>query len=144
MRLHYASEIANWKYDGFMKGVYMKPYFDNYDDLTGDMRGPLNCDGFAVFRNDELFGLFEYYLKDDGIEIGLAINPKFVGKGLSNEYICEGINFMVREYKYNKDYVFLAVEEGNLSAYHSYLKFGFTKYDQDKEEIKMRYRIKEM
>ena len=144
MRLHYASEISKWKYDGYMKDIYMKPYFDNYNEVTGEMKGPANCDGFAVFRDDELFGLFEYYDKDESKEIGLAINPEFVGKGFSKGFIYEGIQFLITKYKYNREYVYLAVEKENISAYKAYLKFGFVEYDNDKEEIKMRFQIKEM
>ena len=142
MRLHYASEIADWKYTGYMKDIYMKPYFDNYNDLTGEMKGPLNCEGYAVFKENQLFGLFEYYLKEEGIEIGLAINPLFTGKGLSKQFIKEGIEFAIKTFKYSKEYIFLAVEKGNIAAHKAYLKYGFEMYDQDEEEIKMRIKIK--
>ena len=144
MRLHYAKAIAKWKYDGYMKDIYMKPYFDHYNELTGEMKGPLSCDGFAVFQEDDLFGLFEYYLKEDGIEIGLAINPLFIGKGLSKDYILEGIKFAIKKYKYTNEYIYLAVEKENIPAYKSYLKSGFIEYDRDDEEILMRYKTKEM
>lgn len=144
MRLHYASEISNWRYDGYMKTIYMKPYFDNYNDLTGEMKGPLSCDGYAVFKDDDLFGLFEYYLKEEGIEVGLAINPLFVGKGLSTSFIKAGIDFALDTYKYNKKYIYLAVEKQNIAAYKAYLKYGFVEYDRDEDEIKMRYKTKEM
>lgn len=144
MRLHYATEIASWKYDGYMKDIYMKPYFDNYNELTGEMKGPLKCDGFAVFKDNDLFGLFEFYLQEDGIEIGLAINPLFVGKGYSTEFIGAGLEFLKDYYKYNKKYVYLAVEKENYAAHKAYLKFGFIEYETNREEIKMRYNLKEM
>ena len=122
----------------------MKPYFDNYNDLTGDMKGPLKCDGYAVFKDEQLFGLFEYYNKEEGMEIGLAIHPLYVGKGYSKEFIKEGIQFLMKEYKYNHEYVYLAVENENTNAYKAYLKFGFVEYDKDEDEIKMRFHIKEM
>lgn len=141
MRLHYAMEIASWRYSGFMKEIYMKPYFDHYNDLTGEMKGPLQCDGFAVFNGNELCGLFEYYIKDGAIEIGLALAPSYIGKGFSKDFILSGIEFGVNLYDYHKDYILLSVDHRNIAAYKSYLKAGFVEYDRNDEEIFMKYII---
>jgi len=142
MRIHYANQIKDWQYEGYLKDIYMNPYFDNYNESTGEMKGPLNCDGFAVFKGVELFGLFEYYHKDGVLEIGLAINPIFVGKGYSKDFILEGIAFGVKEFKYSKNYILLSVEKDNIQAYKAYLKVGFKEYQRDTQEIMMKYDLK--
>lgn len=136
--LNEVDEMVKWKYDGFMETLYMKPYYDNYVEGQS-LKGPANCDGFAVFKNDDFFGLFEYYLKEHFIEIGLAINPAYVGKGLSQQFIKEGIEFLVDKYNYQNDYIVLSVEKDNIAAHKSYLKFGFKEVSSNDEEITMHY-----
>lgn len=130
--------ISKWKYEGFMDCIYMKPYVDNYQNKK-KLKGPGNCDGFAVYQEGELFGLFEFYTPDDELEIGLAINPKFVGKGLAKEFTISGIHFGINLYNYKKDFVKLAVEASNLPAYKTYLNVGFEETGKDGSEILMRY-----
>lgn len=131
-------EMSKWRYLGFMESIFLKHYFDNHDN-NRPLKGPLDCDGFAVFKDSILFGLFEFYIKSDYIEIGLAINPEFVGKGFSKEYIRSGIDFLIENYDYKKNYVVLEVEKENLAAYNAYKKFGFIVSKENDEEIEMRY-----
>lgn len=132
--------ISEWKYSGFMDSIYMKPYFENYNqDKT--LKGPGNCDGFVAYLDGELFGLFEYYSPESELEIGLAINPKFVGKHLAKGYTLAGIEFGVKQYNYKKQFVKLAVEEENVPAYKAYLSVGFKEIGKEKSEILMRYYI---
>lgn len=131
-------EMCKWKYDGFMDTLYMQPYYDNYEEGK-PLKGPANCDGFSVYKNGLLFGLFEYYDKGDFVEIGLALNPEYVGKGNSLTFIQSGIDFLIGHYKYVKDFVVLSVEKGNVAAYKAYLKFGFEEVKETEEEITMHY-----
>lgn len=138
MTLEYAKEIKEWKYDGYMEDIYMDPYFDNYNEVTGEMKGPGNCDGYVAIYEIEVIGLFEYYFKDEVMEIGLALNPKYVGKGLSKEFIKQGIYFGIVTYSYKKDYIKLSVEPDNTAAYNAYKKYGFYEYNKTDDEIQMR------
>ncbi|QMS84237.1 GNAT family N-acetyltransferase [Candidatus Xianfuyuplasma coldseepsis] len=128
--------ISLWRYDGFMKSIYMQPYIDNYAK-TNKIIGPEQCDGYAVFVENTLFGLFEYYLKGPIIELGLAIHPDYVGKGFSNDFIDAGINFAVWRYDYDQDYVQLTVEKDNIAAFKAYKKNGFVEVEQKDHEIVM-------
>ncbi len=140
MRKAYADKIKSWRYEGYMKEIYMDPYYENIDSKTRIMKGPANCDGYAVLLNKEIFGLVECYLQDDGIiELGLALNPKFVGKGLSTNFILRSIDFISREYQYKKTYVQLTVEVENKSAYYAYVKAGFVEETRRDKEILMKY-----
>ncbi|AUD62709.1 hypothetical protein BK010_03575 [Tenericutes bacterium MO-XQ] len=128
--------IQAWRYTGFMKEIYVEPYITSYNEF-GVLRGPENCDGFGVFVNDSLFGIFEYYWKDSTMEIGLAIHPDFVGKGLSDAFINAGIAFGISHYGYEKGFVQLSVEIDNIAAYKAYLKNGFVEVSRDLKEILM-------
>ncbi|QVK16766.1 GNAT family N-acetyltransferase [Mycoplasmatota bacterium] len=139
MRLDYANEIASWRYIGFMKEIFMKPYFDNYNTESKEMKGPGNCDGYAVVDKDNLIGLFEYYFKAGFMEIGLALNPKFVGNGMSKDFILKGIAFGIKQYNYQKEAILLSVDKENKSAYKAYLKVGFVEYNRTEDEIEMKY-----
>ncbi len=144
MTLKYAEAIRKWKYQGYMKSIFMDPYFENIEDGEA-LTGPGGCDGFAVFYAKELFGLFEYYhLNDDTIEIGLAINPKYVGQNLSKEYIYAGLKFCKKRYDYQKDIIKLTVDVKNLSAYYAYQKAGFKEISRNDEEIAMIFKLKNL
>ncbi len=139
MNMEDAKEIASWRYDGFMKKIFMDPYFAQYNPNSKEMKGPGNCDGFVVYHNDQILGLFEYYNVEDVIEIGLALNSRFIGKGLSKEFILDGIEFGLKKYQYEKAYIKITVEMGNDVAYKAYLSAGFIEVNRNKEEILMRY-----
>lgn len=142
MNLEYAHEIKEWKYNGFVKDIYMDPYFENYDKETGKTKGPGGCEGFVVTDSDKIIGLFEYYFTDGILEIGLALNPKMVGKGLGKEFVDEGIAFGIREFDYKENYVKLTVNSKNKPAVRVYEKAGFIKHNEENSEIEMRKYIK--
>ncbi len=138
MTIEDVKEITTWRYNGHMKDIYMTPYFENYEK-TGEVIGPLGCHGYVVYKDNQLIGLYEYYFKDDYIEIGLALKPEFTGKGLSKDFILEGINFAYNKYNYQKDFILLSVEKENIASYKAYLKVGFVVTDQNEEEYIMKY-----
>jgi len=138
MNTDYANIIYNWVYSGYMEKIFMQPYFDNFNELTGEMEGPGGCDGYAVLNKDELVGLFEYYFKGEIMEIGLALSPDYVGKGLSKKFIMQGVNFGITNFNYKKDYIKLSVEEDNHAAFKAYLKVGFKENNRSDNEIEMR------
>lgn len=122
-----AEEMDKWEYDGkYFEDLVMKHYFDSYDEATGIATGPAGCDGYAVFTEDgQLIGLFEYYMKDGFMEIGLAFNPSMIGKGLGVEFVSKGIEFGIETYDYKKEYIKLNVDDTNLPAIRVYEKVGF-------------------
>ncbi|MCF7924012.1 MAG: GNAT family N-acetyltransferase [Candidatus Izimaplasma sp.] len=139
MNIEYLREIKEWRYDGFIKAIYTKPYFDNYEEGMAIIKGPDNCDGYAVFYNNNLFGLFEYYILEEYIEIGLALNPIYVGKGYSKDFITSGIIFFINHYDFNYEYIVLNVDKENISAYKAYLNAGFKEIKEKNNEVEMRY-----
>lgn len=140
--LNDVKKMSAWKYDGYLSEIDMSFYFKNLKDHNV-LKGPLMCDGYSVYQDKCLFGLFEFYLKESGyIEIGLAMNPKFVGQGHSKDFILAGLNFMIKKYGYEKEYVMLSVEKKNKSAYYAYKKMGFKEVGFEHGEELMRYYFK--
>ncbi|MTI65635.1 MAG: GNAT family N-acetyltransferase [Firmicutes bacterium] len=137
MNIEYAKKIKKWRYNGFVKSIYIKPYFENYKE-NKKLKGPSNCEGYVVLSDDEIIGLFEYYFTDDILEIGLALNPKLVGKGLGKEFVDEGIKFGIKEFSYKGEYIKLTVNSKNKPAIRVYKNIGFIKYSKNEDEIEMR------
>ena len=104
MNKNLAEEMNSWKYDGeYFPGIGMQPYIDSYDEATGISTGPADCKGYAVFlEDDQLAGLFEYYLHEEFMEIGLALNPSIIGKGLGVQFVTQGIEFAIDKFNYKK------------------------------------------
>ena len=138
MNLEYIKKIEKWKYNGFLKEIYVKPYFDNYNEETKEMKGPGGCDGFAVLNQNKLIGLFEFYFKENIMEIGLAISPDIVGQGFGEEFLRKGIEFGINHYDYNKEYIQLSVNKKNKPAIRVYEKAGFIHCNSEDDSIEMR------
>jgi len=126
-RINYANvlEIESWRYSGFETALYMDRYHESKDRGDNPLKGPRGCFGFVAYNRDsELFGLMEYYFEDDGIFLGLGINPKFIGRGLAKEYILDGIEFFKQHFK-RKDKLKIEVHRKNIAAIKAYEKCGF-------------------
>lgn len=139
MTIRYLEEISTWRYDGFVKELYTRPYFDNHKKKKTILKGPDNCDGYVVVKDKALIGLYEYYIRDGYIEIGLALNPKYVGKDYSKDFIKAGIQFCINHYDYTNKYILLNVKAENMRAYKAYLKAGFIETKKQNNDIEMRY-----
>lgn len=122
-----AEEMDSWKYDvQYFPGLGMQTYLDSYDEATGIATGPADCKGYAVFtEDDKLLGLFEYYLHKEFMEIGLALNPSMIGKGLGVQFVTQGIEFAINKFDYKKEYIKLNVSVSNIPAINVYKKVGF-------------------
>ncbi len=138
MNLEYAKQIKTWKYNGVVKNIYVAPYFNSFDDTTGEMKGPGGCEGFAVLDQNKLVGLSEYYLKEEIIEIGLALSPDVVGRGHGKEFVKQGIDFGINKFDYKGKYIKLNVNINNKPAIKVYKKVGFKEYKRDADSIEMR------
>ncbi len=106
------------------------------------IRGLNGCLSYVALLNQQLYGLFEYYLKNGVMEIGLALNPKMVGKGLGRDFVKQGILFGLKEFNYQKDYVYLTVNENNKPAIRLYEKVGFELIEKKNNELMMQIDLK--
>lgn len=129
-------EIDSWNYEGFIEEVLMTPYFNSYNK-TGKLIGPGGCDGFAALLENETAGLFEFTIDDGTMEIGLALKPSLVGKGLGAKFVQQGIEFGIQHYKCKLNEIKLVVDSQNKAAIRVYEKVGFKKVQQHDHDIEM-------
>ncbi|UOQ42918.1 GNAT family N-acetyltransferase [Halobacillus salinarum] len=137
LTMQQVEEIASWNYEGFVEKVIMTPYFESFNK-TGQLQGPGGCDGFAAKMELQTVGLFEYTLQDSTMEIGLALKPDLIGKGLGVHYVTEGIEFGIQHYNVPITNIKLVVDSKNEAAIRVYEKAGFKRVEQKENEIEMR------
>lgn len=126
-------EMEAWKYEGFEKAIYMDRYHESRERGDDPIKGPRGCIGYSVYNSENrLFGLFEYYFEDDGVYLGLAINPLFLGRGLSTQFIFDGISFFQANYTTTKE-IKIEVHRRNIQAIKAYEKCGFRLSSRDGE-----------
>lgn len=117
--------MESWRYSGFEKAIYMDRYHESKKRGDCPLKGPRGCYGYAVYNiENEIFGLFEYYFEDDGVYLGLAINPDYVGRGLSTKFINDGIDFLTQNFTFDKQ-IKIEVHRKNIQGIKSYEKCGF-------------------
>jgi len=139
INMEYVNMIDSWDYEGFVEEVIMKPYFDFFNE-TGVLKGPGGCEGFVAFLDEKPVGLFEFKIEDRSLEIGLALKPEFIGKGLGAQYVKQGIAFGLQYYDQNIEDIKLVVESENKAAIRVYEKVGFKQVKED-DEIEMRMSV---
>ncbi|MCA1011600.1 GNAT family N-acetyltransferase [Halobacillus halophilus] len=136
LNMEFVKEIDSWNYEGFIEQVVMTPYFESYKK-TQTLKGPGGCDGFVGLLNHEAAGLFEFNLDGNIMEIGLALKPNLIGKGLGANYVQEGIDFGIQYYDTKVDIIKLVVDSRNKSAIRVYEKVGFSTTEHHADEIEM-------
>jgi ribosomal-protein-alanine N-acetyltransferase len=124
MNKEYAEEIAyQWKY----KGVYS--FYDitaDEDDLEEFLDPNEWENSFVVLNeNEQLIGFYSYYFKGKIMWIGFGLKPELTGKGYGADFVDAGIEFGIKKYNYDRDYLMLAVAKFNQRAVKVYQKLGF-------------------
>ncbi|QHE51611.1 GNAT family N-acetyltransferase [Pontibacillus sp. HMF3514] len=137
INIEYVKEIDSWNYEGFIEQVMMTPYFESFKK-TGELIGPGGFEGFVALHDHEAVGLFEFNIKDSIMEIGLALKPELIGKGLGTTYVNQGIEFGMQYYDKTLDHIKLVVDSKNKPAIRVYEKAGFHKVEEKDGEIEMR------
>lgn len=118
-----AEEIAyKWKYND-------EYAFYNVDADEEDLLEFLDPEArgdsyFVVLSNREVIGFFNFFCSCAGtIDIGLAMKPNLVGKGVGLEFLKEGIEFARNEFEANT--ITLSVAKFNQRAITVYKRVGF-------------------
>ncbi|MGD9910534.1 MAG: GNAT family N-acetyltransferase [Candidatus Izemoplasmatales bacterium] len=133
-------EISSWKYEGYLRDIIMTPYFDNYAQ-NKPLRGFENASAYSFFWNGELFALLELYQRVGGIELGIALAPKFTGLSLSYDYLDQVISFIKEIRRSDDNYVYVRADLGHTQANHLYQKYGFVEVSKDEDAILYQLKI---
>lgn len=138
--------MEKWEFNKFFPDFDLSAYRKSHEQGLKILSGPAGCEGFAVKDGNEILGLFEYYPDINGKpEIGLALNPQLIYKGLGKKVMDKGINYLHNRKKYSAKYIYLTVAVNNIPAIKFYEKYGFKKYMEVKSDngeitdFKMRY-----
>jgi ribosomal-protein-alanine N-acetyltransferase len=133
MTEEYASTICNWKYHGpysiySMDGSYEcicelmnSEYFyvmDNENSLVGYI-----CSGNSA----RVPGGYQIGIYDNSkhLDIGLGLKPDFTGKGIGQQFLSQGINFLKEQFKVQSFQLVVAMF--NERAIKVYERTGFIK-----------------
>ncbi len=130
---HDVLEMEKWKYNGFEKAIFMDRYHESQERGDNPLKGPRGCFGYSVYSDTGLFGLMEYYFEEDGVYLGLALNPIYVGQGFSREFIGKGVEFLKDNYTIEKP-IKIEVHRRNIQGVKAYEKCGF-KLIERKDQI---------
>jgi [ribosomal protein S18]-alanine N-acetyltransferase len=125
-----ANEILNWKYD--------KPYDFYNNEVTEEAKQELLDGTYYALVGDwkELIGFFCIgnsaqvpignrfgVYREDYVDMGLGMNPNFVGKGNGFDFCASIIKFVKENYQHTP--IRLTVATFNQRAIHLYEKLGF-------------------
>lgn len=116
--------IEKWRYNGFEKQLYMDCYHESSNRGESPLKGPRGSKGFAVYKDNRIAGLFEFYFEEKGVYLGLALAPDLVGRRLSKDFILSGIEFG-KDHLGLKGRVYLEVDRRNIQGIRAYEKTGF-------------------
>lgn len=129
MNEKYANEIAyRWKYEGVYTFYDMTADKEDLEEFLDSSQWKYK---FAVLNEfKELIGSYSYYFENDIMWIGFGLKPELTGKGYGFDFVMSGISFGVKHFKYNKDYLILAVAKFNERAIRVYQRLGFEKIEE--------------
>ena len=125
MNKEYAHDIAyNWKYND----IYS--FYDitaDEDDLEEFLNEESWKDHYFVALNEksELVGFYSFSFENEIMWIGFGLKPEPTGRKLGADFVIAGINFGVKKFNYEKDYIMLAVASFNKRAIRMYENIGF-------------------
>lgn len=125
MNKDYANEIAyNWKYDGVYSFYDMT---EDEEDLEEFLNENSWTDQYFAVLNDsnELVGFYSFFFEDEIMWIGLGLKPELTGRKIGTEFAAAGINFGIKKFNYNQNYIALAVASFNKRAIKLYENIGF-------------------
>lgn len=124
MNEKYANEIAyQWKYEGFYSFYDMTADSDDLDEFLDSRHWKFK---FAVLNQSEkLSGFYSYYFNNDIMWIGFGLKPELTGKGDGSDFVMSGIEFAIKHFNYDKEYLMLAVVKFNQRAIKAHKKIGF-------------------
>ena len=131
---NYFDQLVQWKYDNEFSCYDIEDRFTNIDNL-------FDKDGYDFFiglnDDEEIVGYMECFFKDGLLEVGHGLNPVFIGKGMSYDFISSSIQFAVEYYDYIGEIIRILIEPFNEIAIKVYSRIGFTIANKTNEYVMM-------
>lgn len=129
MNKEQANTYINWRYEHPYE-FYNIPEIGIQETIS-EIFEDNNSYYFSVLDDeDKLFGMYEYTIKSNNMEIGFGIRPEDTGKGFGKDFLIDCINFGRSKFSYEGD-IYLRVANFNERAIRLYKKLGFVEFDKE-------------
>ncbi len=150
MTAEYANTIVdNWTYDGAYSIYDYANETEHMLDVTGWGKGlfaVLNQDGELIGElSIEFFDENDEYIEYNDFDaetlhgkelwIGFGLKPELTGQGLGSGFVSACVEFAVKQYQYEGEYVRLGVADFNKRAIIVYERAGFQVFAHIEGEI---------
>lgn len=129
MNERYASDVANWRYDGVYSFYDMAADEDDLKILM-DTRNWRDIIKAVLSENDELVGWAAFYTENDEFWLSLGMRPDLTGRGLGQQFVSACVEYAVSGYELAKHTIKLHVALFNRCAIKVYQRAGFVETDR--------------
>lgn len=122
MQLKHARDIADWHYPGFYSFYDLRHYPEDIEEIFDESKWGANL--FSVLdEKGELYGELAFHEDGGELEIGIAMRPDLVGKGIGQTMLQAGMHFARSKFTFN--FFRISVWKLNSRAIKVYGKAGF-------------------
>ena len=124
MRFEYASQIADWKYDGEYS-VYDMPSIEKMKEKGYGILKEERADNYICYLIDkELVAYVNMKeMEDKRIFVGIGLKPEYCGHGNGNYFLNDSLEEIKK--RFPGQGIYLEVRSWNKRAINAYLKVGF-------------------
>lgn len=130
----YIDQLILWKYEEEYACYDIEDRISSISKLFEES----DYDFFVGFNeSEEMVGYMECFFKEDILEVGHGLNPIFIGKGLSYDFILDSIEYAVEKYDYSGEVIRILIEPFNKRALKVYQRIGFTIIEETLQYIKL-------
>jgi ribosomal-protein-alanine N-acetyltransferase len=139
MRSEHASDIADWHYPGFYSFYDLRHYPEDIEEIFDESKWGTNL--FSVLDGKgELLGELSFQEEGNELEIGIAMRPDMVGRGMGQTLLQAGMAFARHRFEF--DIFRIGVWKLNGRAIRVYERAGFQsegEFFNDIEGIEYRF-----
>ena len=125
MSKEYAKEICNWEYFGEYKTYNMPSWnemVENNYSLTISRKRDSEYKAF-ISESNELLAMCRYVEKDNGIMVGVGVNPDYLSMGIGKTVIKVFTEWLLHTFP--ESTIYLEVRTWNNRAIECYKKCGY-------------------
>jgi len=111
---------------------------EDIDDLLDDSDG---YEFFVSFINEEIIGYIECYFENEVLEVGMALLPEHISKGVGTDFVSQAIEYLINHYEYAGEVIRSFISINDSRAIEVMERVGFNKIDTTKKWVEMELSI---
>ncbi|BEP29856.1 GNAT family N-acetyltransferase [Helicovermis profundi] len=98
-----------------------------------------SCEFFvALDEDEELAGFIECsFDEDDDIDMGCALLPDLLGKGLGFDFVSECVEFLIDYYQFSGESLYTILKSEDIHSRRIFERVGFSADDESNEWVKL-------